>query len=44
MHVNKNGEKSHRLIVGYQLASYNSVLRVVADLLSADAPPCTFIR
>ena len=25
IHVNKNGEKSHRLIVGYQVASYNTV-------------------
>ena len=29
MHVNKNGGKSHRLIVGYQLASYNSVLHAM---------------
>ena len=25
IHVNKTIEKSHRLIVGYQVASYNSV-------------------
>ena len=31
MHVNKNGEKSHRLIVGYQLASYNSVRMASSD-------------
>ena len=33
IHVNKTGEKSHRLIVGYQVASYNSVEPLLAMTL-----------
>ena len=38
MHVNKNGEKSPRLIVGYQLASYNSVGHLVMTALKSKVP------